>query len=862
MRSHRPSSILWGIALSLSTLAAAAPAPTSRGDDDELVTQFLDRLGLTDLEIMHLERVIEKNLPKDKQVALAKKLADLYAGELMTSGGDQEKSRDLLQRIQKLTQSVPQADTPALQVMLLQADYTHAESLVTEWIANPADVKARDEANVILAKITPKLNRFQEELNAEADAMADAIDDLADEGQREAKENELLRTQAVASRATYYAGWANYYLGLTKKESGDADFKIARDVFRRFLDMGNEAYDQLDPEWLGLESAWRSGALIGLGLAEAAADNLDATKACFRLLEHPSVPLEIQDQASYWYVQGMLNAGKYDEAGSYAKEKIAEYTAGATKGKVSLCVSLVRAAFGDRSETVSPEKSELGLLGLEGLARLGEQRTVRQLLDKYDIELPSGGGFFLRWIDGRRLLAAAERNKKPEDYQAAADALAAALVAPGANQHISSTAQCRYELAWCRYQLGQYEDAGRQYEQAVTGLKASDAKTAAESAWMAFVSYQKLSKDQPRFAATAVDVLKTLKRDFPEHPYAKRADYYIKRLQQNSASPKETIADLQKIERGNPLYLAARYDICLLVHQLWSRASEDGKAEVASELYAAVREYLAAARDDADDARKLKCCLLATDAALNGPRPDESVAADFLVEALPLAQRLSPKDSLVAQYHYRRLQMAGRQGDDRARRTHADWLVNNAAGSTYELPALVVSAKSLDEELKSKSTTVEERKSLLEEAYSVYARLAKREGDSVEAISTRKNARIATSKLAFYASQLGQFDEAGSHLEKLLAAYPKDKSYLRRAGLAYFQAGSYDKSLPHWRTILSGVPADSEEWYEAKYYQLNCLFNTDPETAKKVLRQFKLLHPNVGPPAWKDKFEALAQPKL
>ncbi len=860
-RFFRRSYVLLVIAFLHFMMPATLPISTVRGDDDELVTQFLDRLGLTDLEIVHLERVVWEDLPKERQIALAKKLADLYASELMTNAGDEEKSLDLLQRIQRLTQRVPQADTPALQVMLLQADYYHAESLVTEWIANPAYVEARDEASVILARITPELNEFQKQLNSQVDDLVDLIDSIEESDRRSAKEKELDRTQPVAGRATYFAGWSNYYLGLTKRESAATEFKVARDIFRRVLDIDSESYVDVDAEWLGLESTWRSRALIGLGLAEAAAGNLDASRTCFQLLEHASVPPEIQDQASYWYVQGLLNAGKHGEAGTYAREKVAEWAGNATQGKVSLCVSLVRAAYGDRSEQVSSEKADLGIIGLEGLARLGERRTVRQLMDKYDIRLPSGGGFYLRWINARRLLAAAERSKTPDDYKAAVNALTAALAAPDANQHISSTGQCRYEMAWCHFQLGSYKEAGREYEQAVTGLKVSDAQTAAQSAWMAFVSFQKLSKTEPRSAADAVNALKTLKRDFPSHPHAKRADYYMKRIEQDSASPREAIDKLHEIKPGNPQYLAARYDICVLIHQLWSRASTDGKSPASRELYAAVREYLATARDDADDGRKLKCCLLAADAALNGPRPDEPEAAAFLDGASPLAQRLPPSNSLVAQYHYRRLQMAGRKGDDQARRTHADWLVQHAAGSMYEVPALVVSAKALDERLKT-ATDEQQKKALHREAYAVYARLVNREGNSVEALSARKNARIATSKLAYYASQLGRFDEAARHLGKLLAAYPKDKSYLRRAGLAYFHAAKYDKSLPYWRTVLSGVSKSSDEWYEAKYYQLSCLFNNDPKTGEKVLRQFKLLHPDLGPPAWKDKFEGLARRKL
>ena len=860
MRPRQQNLFLLSIALLLFALAGTLTESPVYGDDDELVTQFLDRLGLTDLEIIHLETVIGKDLPNEKRIALAKKLADLYAAELLNNAGDEQKSADLLRRVQTLVRKAPEADTPSLQVMLLQADYTHAESLVTQWIADPVNVEARDEAGKLLVRVTPKLNDYQEQLNTQVETLTDLMDDMEDGAERDAKEKELLRTQAVAGRATYYAGWSNYYLGLTKPQSAATAFKIARDIFLRFLGIENDSYTDLEAEWLGLESAWRSGALIGLGLSEAASDNLDATRACFQLLEHASVPLEIQDQAAYWYVQGLLNAGKYDEAGSYAKEKIADYAANATKGKVSLCVSLVRSAFGDRSETVSPKKSQLGILGLEGLARLGERRTVRQLMEKYDIKLPSGGGFFLRWIDARRLLTVAERSKTPDDYRAAVQALTAALAAPDANAQISSAAQCRYELAWCHFQLGEYKEAGRQYGQAVTGLKASDTQTAAQSAWMAFASYQKATKAEPRSATAALEALRTLKRGFPDHPYAKRADYYMERLQQDAASPKETIAKLRRIKSDDPSYLSARYDICLLSHQSWTRAANDGKPGASKELFEAVREYLADASDDVDDSRKLKCCLVAADAALNGRSSDAATATSFLDWATPLTERLPLSHSLVAEYHYRRLQMAGQRGDDEARRTHADWLVQHAAGSIYERPALVVAAKAVDEKLK--SATEGQKRTLYEEAYAVYARLAEREGNSVEAISAKKNARIATSKLAYYALQLGQFGEAARQMEKLLAAYPKDKSYLRRAGLAYFHAGSYEQSLPQWRTVLSGVSKNSEEWYEAKYYQLCCLFETDPETAEKVLRQFQLLHPDLGPSSWKDRFTELVRRKL
>jgi len=833
-----------------------ASSRLASADDDELVARFLDRLGLTDFQVMHLEQVIEKgDIPRDKRVSLARKLADLYAAQMMVYAGDNERSRDILQRIQTLTQKVPQADTPSLQVMLLQADYNHAESLVTRWISNPAETQARDEASKILVRITPQLNKYQKELNAQVDELIDVVDDMEEGDQRSSKEKELSRIQAVAGRAAYFAGWSNYYRGLTKQPPAKGDFDLARETFRDLLEIDDDGYGQLDAEWLGLESEWRAKALIGLGLAEAATNSLEASRACFALLEHASVPPEIQDQAPYWYVQGLLNAGKYDEVKRYSEERVETYVGNATQGKVSLCASLVRAAYADRSGNAVAEKRRLGTIGLEGLVRLGEHRAAGQLMEKYDVKLDNAGGFFLCWMEGRRLLSRAEQDQKPDDYKTAAESLNIALKASDANRHVGSAAQCRYELAWCHFQLGEHEKAGHHYEQAVTGLKASDPQKAAQSAWMAFVSYQKLTKAAPRFAGLAVNLLKTMKRDFPQHPQAKRADYYLKKLTQDSASPQQTVASLEKITSDDPSYLSARYDICMIRHQLWSVAGVDGKGAAADALQPAVKVYLAAAEGDRDDMRKVKCCLLAVDVLVNSRPANGTLAESYLDAASQLVERLPTSTSVAAEYHYRRLQLAGRQGNDQARRTHADWLVSHAPGSIYEVPALVVSARAVDDRIESAPDSG--KRALYEEAYDIYERLAGRLGDGPEDVLAKKNARIANSKLAHYAFQLGRYGIAAERLEMLLSAFPKDKSYLRRAGLVHFNAGDYDRALSHWRTLLSGVPNDSGDWYEAKYYQLSCLFETDPKSAEKVLRQLKLLHPDLGPPVWRARLQEL-----
>jgi hypothetical protein len=75
--------------------------------------------------------------------------------------------------------------------------------------------------------------------------------------------------------------------------------------------------------------------------------------------------------------------------------------------------------------------------------------------------------------------------------------------------------------------------------------------------------------------------------------------------------------------------------------------------------------------------------------------------------------------------------------------------------------------------------------------------------------------------------------------------------------LATFQTGRHAESLEHWRKLLAGLSSGSDEWLEAKYYQLACLLKTDKPAADKVWKQFKLLFPEVKSAAWKDKFAEL-----
>ena len=852
LSSSGPRTVPFGLLL----LLCGQPA---RADDAEQVERFLSRLGLADLQILHLERTLQQPLGEDAKLRTARRLADLYAARLTEVADQPERYAELLAGIERLQQGYPEANTTALQVMLLQADYNRAEKKINLWIADRAEAGALADARAILQDIAPKLQTYQQQLNGEVDELFKQIEDLPEGDALAEKESELRQRQSVAGRATYFAGWSNYYRGLARENPIEAaeDFEIARDAFQKTLGLSGEDrdYNKVETAWLGLESTPRARSVIGLGLAETATGNLTGSTKVFSWLQSSAVPPAVRDQALYWQVQGLINAEKFGVAEQFAADQIEAFSSNATQGKVSFCAALVRTGY---AEGASEGAKQLGPLGIAGLTRMRQFGVLKALIARHQIDLSQQTDFYSLWLRGQQKFDDAETTKSKSDYQAAEKLFTGALAAEGANRDVASAARCRYNRGWARYRRGKYLPAARDFEQAITGLKSADSATAVQSAWLAHVCHRQMIPDSPTAANSAIEMLERIKRDFAGSDFAQRADYQIAKLRTNAASPEESIAALKKIAPSEENYLSARYDLCLLLHQQWQAAGKDqAKAKGAlQELQQAVDVYTQAAGQREAD-RQLASVLKAADAALAGSKKDLSLAETYLGRADELAGRVEPGDSSLAEYHYRHMQLARAKGDASGRIEHAQWIVANAAGSRFDLPALVAVAGAIDTQIKSADS--DQLPALHQQGYDIYTRLAANFGDSPEVIKAQKNARVAQSKRAYYAEQLGRPEVAAAAVEKLLAAYPKDRDYLRRAALAQFELGRYEKSLANWAALVRGLPAGEESWYEAKYYQIAALAKTDKEAARKVFDQFKLLYPDLGGEAQRARFEELAR---
>ncbi len=854
----------WRRVVGLVVLLATVSAFSVGAVDDPALEQYLSRLGLTELRLNYLERQLIKESEPAKRGQLAIKLADAYAEELAASADEPERFARFKAGAEKLLTEYPEVRSPAVQAALLQAEYQRGEALVIRWMENPADRRPLAEAAAILGQVQPKLSGLHAELVKAEERAAEGIERMTNELAREAAEARLARQRTVAVQADYFAGWSAYYLGVAQVQAANAErgarsgeqkeFATAKAHFSRVLDVTDEKdYASIEAESLGLDSIWRARTAIGLGLVEIAQRHAAAAGNVFGWLAKGNAPPVIRDQAAYWQLQGMINVGVYDEAAKFAAKQIEGMGGSPSAGKSSLCVAAIHggAARGASGEQLVEQ-------GLRGLARMRQFETADKLIEKYKLEERLRDRFCIIWLRGRREYLAAEKGKSTAGFEAAKNTLTAALAMPEAKREANDAAQARYYLAWARFRLDEIDAAGRLFNEVAMGLAFAAPEVAAQAAWMHCTCLVQLTSKDKRQVSSALAALEAYRRDYPASEEAQQVELLVARLRQNQLPPHEAISELSAIKPGDANYASAQYEICQLQYQLWSKVKGDvGKAKpLAAEVLRSVDVFLAATEKEREGSRRLKASLLAVDVLLSGATPRWERVGMLLTGAAAAAEQQEAKSPAAIEYQYRRMQLAEHRGDTASVQRAAEQIVRTGVGTAYELPALAAAARAADDAFRAASAA--DRKKKAAEAARLYARIVELLGDSPAALAN-KNALAASSKLAEYDEELESWEAAAGRLKKLVELQPKDRRLLRRAGIACFQAGQFAVALDYWRTLAAGLNAGSEEWFEAKYFHLACLEKTDRAAAQNVLKQFRVLYPEVKSAAWRDKFAELAQ---
>ncbi len=327
-----------------------------KADDEDVLEQYLQRLELHDLRMQQLESMAELPRGKEQQQTVVKKLADLYVSQLLGAADDDARRNGLVQRVNRLLEKHPDAKTPSLDVMLLQADYAAAESAAEKWLADPGDIAAVKTAREILIRIAPELDQYQANLEANIEQLNEQLGNATAERRVKELEEQLEQAQQVAGRARFYSAWSQYYIGALQptQAEGQPLFTKSRDMFRQFL--GIEAdYADLRGDELGLASPAMSRAMIGLAFAEIGSGNAAASRQVLDLLQNSDAPLELRNQREFWNLQGLINAKMLSAAATLAKSVLAGESTNSQASQLSVSVRAAVAGLRERKRVTRHE---------------------------------------------------------------------------------------------------------------------------------------------------------------------------------------------------------------------------------------------------------------------------------------------------------------------------------------------------------------------------------------------------------------------------------------------------------------------------------------------------------------------------
>ena len=339
---------------------------------------YLARLGLAGLRIRNLERELQRSGAGPAAPAIAGRLAEVFADRLLTAG-DSKEGAELTDRLTRLISAHPSTATPRVRLTLLEGDYNRAEAEALKWVGDPSNGPARANAVARLGRCRPELDRIRDDLLKQIEKTNDELGRLDNGPRRDALEREFQVGAQVANRATYFAGWANFYESVVTQLPAAASerLRVARQGFRRLLGIEPERFKSSDLE--GLDGELTARIALGLALVEMASGGTENGNEVFQSLRGPSVNATVRDWVDRWQVWALARAGLVAEAEATARSAVEGFAPPLTPAKGALCSMLIRGVSG-AAETSVPgpagaggieQANRLTLLGLRGLIRLG-----------------------------------------------------------------------------------------------------------------------------------------------------------------------------------------------------------------------------------------------------------------------------------------------------------------------------------------------------------------------------------------------------------------------------------------------------------------------------------------------------------
>ncbi|HIQ23419.1 MAG TPA: tetratricopeptide repeat protein, partial [Planctomycetes bacterium] len=112
-------------------------------------------------------------------------------------------------------------------------------------------------------------------------------------------------------------------------------------------------------------------------------------------------------------------------------------------------------------------------------------------------------------------------------------------------------------------------------------------------------------------------------------------------------------------------------------------------------------------------------------------------------------------------------------------------------------------------------------------------------------------------------ADVGRIDQALGAYEELVEANPQDlelQELYARLLASRSDRASLQAALERWRRIARQTPTATPRWFRAKYALAELHYRMgQSDTSQAIIRQLRVLHPELGGPSMKERFQELLQ---
>ena len=791
--------------------------------------------------MQQLQSRLESTADADKRTLVARRLANLYAKELLNGEGPAD---ELIKRTRDMIAIYPQFESGRLRVAMLHARYLESETQFRDWIEDGAPTKQRVDLQKTLIQLDDDLSGAISALSNRSEELfaAQQIDGGVGRVQRDV-ESERQQIDAETLHCQFIAGWTRYFRALSAGKDRQELLEKAELAFREFLQLDSQTVlSDFDSRWFDFSSAWHVRAIAGLAAIAIAGQDESQSTYLYELLQSNAISRDSREAVVRFRYLGHCYCGKYPDAANVLRARDS-IQAMSREGRIRLWITVLKTSKVMRS----PEVQQMALAGLT--RNMAGELLVGALteaeLSSIQERALQEKRFEICWIAGY-----AEFWKSTQGDSAAAtkanDLLTKAIQFASDETDTDDQARCRYLLAWLKLKERQFPQAIQAFSEVVRQLEAVDPQLASEAAWLATSASIDLGKRNPAQISKTWNRLEHFVRSWPDSPHAFKARFEKLRIELRSMPAEDALRRLEEIDESDENYPAAISETVTQRFRIWEQQPNKSTLKQLEQSSAAVQ-----ISESAAPIQKTRASFLLISAILRSEGGDLNAVASLLDRCDRWLEQANEPEQATVELLYYRWQLQRRRGDVEAALATVSQLVELGRDTRFEVPALIELAKDRDQRLNEAPANVE----AIEEAISVYQKLSDRLGNEPKQLKASANARVAFSRLGELQQLAGRDSESETVFQTLVDTFPDQAGFLRSLAVAktkHDAAGATEI----WRRLASGSAAGSDLWYESKLQLAKGLSADDHDAAASLIRQTIQLGGEL-PPRWQEEYGAM-----